>query len=142
MINKILNKYVFEISNKEINKKKDKKKDKKYFQFEYNNSNFSFPGIFSFIIYEDIFSDKLKKEEIDFFINEFRDNGYSDEKINKKIIDRLNYTKTFDVTLNDMAFIGLNLYKNNEPEDEKNEPEDENIKNIVKNIVNNMLNDK
>jgi hypothetical protein len=106
-----------------------------YIQFEYNSFSFSFPGFISFINNDIYFSKKLEKKEIDFFINQFRNKGYSDEEIKEKISERLKNTDRFnpglDVTLNDMAFIGLKLHEGQENEDKN-----------IKNIVDNMLNDQ
>lgn len=106
-----------------------------YIQFEYNSFSFSFPGLISFINNDIYFSKKLEKKEIDFFINQFRNKGYSDEEIKEKISERLKDTDRFnpglDVTLNDMAFIGLKLHEGQENEDKN-----------IKNIVDNMLNDQ
>lgn len=62
-----------------------------YIQFEYNSFSFSFPGFISFINNDIYFSKKLEKE-IDFFINQFRNKGYSDEEIKEKISERLKNT--------------------------------------------------
>lgn len=107
----------------------------RYIQFDYNENIFSFPGYILFDDHNDLFLKKIEKEEVEFFINEFKNNGYSEEKIKEKMIERLNDSKRYnpglDITLNDMAFIGLNLYKENEVDSNK-----------VKKIVNNFFNDK